>query len=170
MPVLFDLLWQSYRDLLTPVNEHKNKITTKEIKVHTATAILEHSPRSPIHILKLSWAVQWCVCMYVCVLSCEGKPAVSVQLVCLHTWVGERPRCEARTKGGGRVCVCGRIKADVIRESWSACQQWLALTHMPTHTHTSMHLYSHTETGAHKDLLSCIECRHYLTAPQSLNI
>lgn len=159
MPVLFDLLWQSYRDLL---------ITTKDIEVHTATAILEHPPRSPIHILKLSWAVQWCVCMYVCVLSCEGKPAVSVQLICLHTWVGERPRCEARTKGGGGVC--GRIKADVIRESWSACQQWLALTHMPTHTHTSMHLYSHTETGTHKDLLSYIERRHYLTEPQTLNI
>ncbi len=119
----------------------------KEIEVHRATAVSEPPPCSPIHIPKLSRAVQWCVCMWlcvcvcVCVLSCEGKPAVSVQLVCLHTWVGERPRCEARDRKGEGVCVCvggmdGGIRADVIRESWSACQQWLALVHTQACTHS----------------------------------
>lgn len=66
-----------------------------EIKVQTATAVREPPPCSPIHILKLNQAVQWSVCVF------EGKPAVSVRLVCLHTWVGERPRCEARDRKEG---------------------------------------------------------------------
>lgn len=134
------------------------------MEVHIATAISEPPPRSPIHILESSRAVQWCV--RVCVLSCEGKPAVSVQLVWLHTWVGERPRCEARDRKGGGGLV-GGIRADVIRESWSACQQWLAHAH--THTHTSMHLFSHTETAVHEDLLSCIEHRDGLSEPHTLS-
>ena len=117
------------------------------MEVHIATAISEPPPRSPIHILEPSRAVQWCV--RVCVLSCEGKPAVSVQLVWLHTWVGERPRCEARDrKGGGGLD--GGIRADVIRESWSACQQWLAHAH--THTHAHAHIdasiLTHRNSGA----------------------
>lgn len=83
-----------------------------------------------LHVIKLKQGMQ-CV---VCVLSFEGKPALCVQLVCLHTWVGERPRCGARDwRGEG---MDGGIKVDVIRESWSACQQWLALTCTDTSTLT----------------------------------
>lgn len=87
---------------------------------------------SAAHILELQQAVQRCVL----VLSREGKPPLSVQLVCLRTWVGERPRCEAGDRGrGGRGGWMDRgIRVDVIRTRCCACQQRLALVHMPTRT------------------------------------
>lgn len=97
---------------------------------------------SSAHMRELQQAVQWCAL----VLSCEGKPSLSMQFICLHTWVGERPRCEAgdRGRGGG---MDGGIRVDVIRKSCCACQQRLALAHMPTGTRR--YIYSCTREEAH---------------------
>lgn len=45
--------------------------------------------------------------------------------------------------------------------------QWECHTH--THTLTSMHLFSHTETAVHEDLLSCTEHRNRLSEPHTLS-
>lgn len=88
-----------------------------------------------------------CVCKSACVCVCVCW-AVKGELlwycsssVCTREWERDPDvKLGDREREGG---VDGGIRADVIRESWSACQLWLALAHMPTRVHTSAHTSAH---------------------------
>lgn len=101
----------------------------------------EWSSCSSAHILKLQQAVQWCVR----VLSCEGKPSSNVQArLSAHVSGRKTQMWSWRQREGG---MDGGIRVDVIRESRCACQQWLALAHMPTRT--CRYIYSCTPEQSH---------------------
>lgn len=102
----------------------------------------ERSSCSSAHILKLQQ--QWCVR----VPSCEGKPSLSVQArLSAHVSGRKTQMWSWRQRKGRGGWMKGGIRVDVIRESWCACQQRLALAHMPTRTRR--YIYSCTPERAH---------------------
>lgn len=169
---LFLLLWLSlilklkwvpgclfYCSIITEANSllEINKLisTYSHCNHRTPSPLTNHhhkaEPRSAVMCVCVCWDVKgsllWACSSSVCTREWERDPDVKLE--------SER----GRGMDGG-------IRAGVIRESGSASQQWFALTH--THTHTSMHLFSHT--AAYKDLLRCIECKVCLTEPHIHNV
>ena len=113
------------------------------MEVHIATAISEPPPRSPIHILESSRAVQWCVRVCVCWAVKGSLLWVCSSSGCTREWEKDPDvKLETGRGEGGWMEGLGRMWSE--RADLPVSNGWHTHTHTHTHTRTHRCIYSHT--------------------------